>query len=143
MVDRALADDWPPVPRVERRGAPEDPEARATTRHAAFPALGTLARSQADIMQRDYVVRSRVPVVGGLIAWVRRNLTSHLREPYLDPTLERQVALNQTIVAWMEQMQDQLQELQAQVQLLSDERTDAKEAGHDAGQAVVEESDIP
>lgn len=139
MVDRALADDWPPVPRVEQRSASEDPEAKATTGHAAFPAL---AHSQADIMLREYVVCSRVRGFGRLIAWVRRNLTSHLREPYLDPTLERQVAFNQTIVAWMEQIQDQLQELQAQVQLLNDGRPGAEEVRDGTGQAVIEESDI-
>ena len=51
-----------------------------------------------DIMMRDYEVTSKVPVIGKLIAWFRRNLTSHLREPYLDPMLERQVAFNQRIL---------------------------------------------
>lgn len=54
---------------------------------------------QADVMHRGYEVRSRLPVVGPLVTWVRRNLTSHLREPYLDPTLERQVRLNRELVA--------------------------------------------
>jgi hypothetical protein len=49
-------------------------------------------------MLRDYDVRSQVPVIGGLIAWIRRNMTSHLREPYLDPTLERQIAFNRRLV---------------------------------------------
>lgn len=47
--------------------------------------------------QRDYVVRSRLPIVGPLIAWVRRNLTSHLREPYIDPTFERQESFNRQV----------------------------------------------
>ncbi len=51
-------------------------------------------KSRTDIMLRGYSVQSQVPVIGGLIAWVRRNLTSHLREPYLDPIIERQVEFN-------------------------------------------------
>lgn len=47
--------------------------------------------------QRDYVVRSRIPIVGPLIAWVRRNLTSHLREPYIDPTFRRQENFNRHV----------------------------------------------
>ncbi len=58
--------------------------------------------SQSDVMLRSYEVRSRLPLVGSLIAWVRRNLTSHLREPYLDPTLERQVAFNRRLVDALE-----------------------------------------
>ncbi len=53
----------------------------------------------ADVMDRDYVVYSNAPLVGPLITWVRRNLTSHLREPYLDPALERQVAFNREVVS--------------------------------------------
>ncbi len=49
----------------------------------------------ADVMLRDYVVQSTQPLVGSLIVWVRRNLTSHLREPYIDPVIERQVVFNQ------------------------------------------------
>ncbi|MBN1888132.1 MAG: FkbM family methyltransferase [Thermoflexales bacterium] len=55
-------------------------------------------KSKADVMARGYAVRSRIPLIGGLVAWVRRNMTSHLREPYLDPTLERQVAFNRLLM---------------------------------------------
>jgi FkbM family methyltransferase len=61
----------------------------------------TKLKQEADVMSRDYQVRSHIPLIGGLIAWVRRNLTSHLREPYLDPTLERQVAFNQQVIGEM------------------------------------------
>ncbi len=57
-------------------------------------------RPQTDIMLRGYNVRSQVPIIGGLIAWLRRNLTSHLREPYLDPMIERQVEFNRQM--WQE-----------------------------------------
>ena len=33
-------------------------------------------------------------MVGRLVAWMRRNLTSHLKEPYLDPIILRQQAYN-------------------------------------------------
>jgi glycosyltransferase involved in cell wall biosynthesis/SAM-dependent methyltransferase len=56
-----------------------------------------------DIMIRGYVVRSDKPIIGPLIAWIRRHSTSHLREPYLDPMLERQVIFNyQVVQAWQE-----------------------------------------
>lgn len=57
---------------------------------AELEALATAAKT----MQRGYVVRSRLPIVGPLIAWLRRNLTSHLREPYIDPTFQRQESFN-------------------------------------------------
>ena len=57
-----------------------------------------LLQLQTDVMLRDYVIHSKIPLIGGLIAWIRRNLTSHLREPYVDPILERQVAFNRRIV---------------------------------------------
>lgn len=63
---------------------------------------------QSDVMLRGYVVRSRIPLLGAFIAWLRRNLTSHLREPYLDPTLERQVQFNHRLVAALERLQLQL-----------------------------------
>ncbi len=55
--------------------------------------LAQLERA-ADVMLRGYVVRSGAPLVGGLIAWLRRNLTSHLREPYVDPTFRKQETFN-------------------------------------------------
>lgn len=71
-------------------------------------------KASADIMLRSYVVRSRMPALGPLIAWIRRNLTSHLREPYLDPTLERQVAFNQGVVPALEMLAMQLAECRAE-----------------------------
>jgi len=70
---------------------------------ASFDELKWLGDA-ADVMQRGYVVRSNAPLVGSLIAWVRRNLTSHLREPYLDPTLERQVAFNREVVHTLQRL---------------------------------------
>jgi FkbM family methyltransferase len=70
--------------------------------------LEALLEHQADIMSRDYQVRSHIPLVGGLIAWVRRNLTSHLWEPYLDPALERQVAFNRHLVHLLQERLSQI-----------------------------------
>jgi hypothetical protein len=53
---------------------------------------------EADIALRQYVVRSKAPVIGPLIAWVRSNLTSHLRGPYIDPIVERQVSFNRALL---------------------------------------------
>jgi glycosyltransferase involved in cell wall biosynthesis len=66
----------------------------------------------ADVMLRGYAVRSGLPVVGPLIVWIRRNLTSHLREPYLDPTLEKQVAFNRRLVETIETLMARLAELE-------------------------------
>lgn len=51
-----------------------------------------------DIALRSYTVRSDKPVIGPIIAWIRRNLTSHLKEPYVDPIIERQVQVNRRVI---------------------------------------------
>jgi glycosyltransferase involved in cell wall biosynthesis len=58
----------------------------------------------AEAVIKPYHLRSNVPVVGPLIVWLRRNLTSHLREPYLDPTLRRQERFNWLVVQTMRQV---------------------------------------
>lgn len=58
----------------------------------------------AESVLQPFVVRSGLPVVGPLIVWLRRNLTSHLREPYLDPTLRRQERFNWLVVQTMRQV---------------------------------------
>jgi hypothetical protein len=65
-------------------------------------------RTLANVTLPDYEVRSPTPVVGPLIAWVRRNLTSHLRKPYLDPTLERQETFNLRAASVLEELALQL-----------------------------------
>jgi O-antigen chain-terminating methyltransferase len=69
--------------------------------------LVDLQRS-ADVAIRGYVVRSDKPLVGPFIAWVRRNMTTHLREPYLDPIIERQVSFNARLVQTLQHLTDQL-----------------------------------
>jgi hypothetical protein len=65
--------------------------------------LGRL-KTLADVMYRDYEVRSSIPIIGSLIASVRRNITSHLRGPYIDPTFERQVTFNQHMIEKLEEV---------------------------------------
>ena len=88
-----------PYPRL--RSLPAVPGAMSSFGPAAGASGESLRdlETSADVMLRTYVVRSGLPLVGSLIAWIRRNLTSHLREPYLDPSLERQVGFNQRVVA--------------------------------------------
>ncbi len=69
--------------------------------------------AQADVMTRGYQVRSKAPLLGPLIAWVRRNLTSHLREPYLDPMFERQVAFNRGVAQALLNLADEVAALTA------------------------------
>jgi hypothetical protein len=81
--------------------------------------------SSAKTMQRDYVVRSRLPLIGSLLAWLRRNLTSHLREPYIDPTFQRQEAFNQLTAQTIIRLTARITQLEAQMQ----ERTPEVQAG--------------
>ena len=64
----------------------------------------TKLQAQSDIVDHTYRVQSQLPIIGPLIAWARRNLTSHLREPYMDPALTRQVAFNQHVVQFLGQL---------------------------------------
>jgi glycosyltransferase involved in cell wall biosynthesis len=86
--------------------------------HAQIDALSAAAQ----VSMPDYQVRSDVPVVGDLVAWARRNLTSHLREPYLDPIIARQEAYNKLILdvllPALERSQHTQQRLERQIRLL-------------------------
>jgi glycosyltransferase involved in cell wall biosynthesis len=81
---------------------------------AEIPSLKTLT-SLADIMHRDYRVHSGIPIIGPLISWIRVNLTSHLREPYVDPTFERQVLFNRTAVHTLERLFARIAVLESQL----------------------------
>jgi len=59
-----------------------------------------------------YVIRSHKPLVEPFITWVRRNLTSHLKEPYLDPIIERQVSFNLQTLDLLRKLSDKLRELE-------------------------------
>lgn len=74
--------------------------------------------AHADIVMREYTVRSRLPIVGRVIEWVRRNSTSHLKEPYLDRMLERQVNYNHRVAAQLAQLQHEVEQLRAEIAAL-------------------------
>ena len=92
-----------PYPRL--RPAPTSP--LSATARSPSPADDLVA--SADVMLRGYTVRSGLPLVGPLVAWLRRNLTSHLREPYVDPTFERQVAFNRRVARALSVLSQQME----------------------------------
>jgi hypothetical protein len=104
LVDRAVVYTLPPVA-VEAGTAPAGARKRKATDSGrevlVMDVLAGEIEAQSDVAMRDYVVRSRVPVVGPLVAWLRRNATSHLREPYLDLIVERQVGVNRRVADWI------------------------------------------
>jgi hypothetical protein len=127
LVDRALRDALPSAAVGKRGKAMANLQSRSdrlpptsTQQIVALSARVEASARQADVMLRDYRVRSRVPIVGPFIAWTRRNLTSHLREPYLDPTLERQVALNRELVATLRDMIHLLADLEERLARLEE-----------------------
>jgi len=61
---------------------------------------------EADVAFREYMIRSDKPLVGPFIEWVRRNVTSHLKEPYLDRIVERQVVFNAHLVRYLRHLTD-------------------------------------
>ncbi len=59
---------------------------------------------QADVALRDYRVHSGLPIIGPLVAWLRRNSTTHVKEAYLDRIVEQQVLFNRQLVAEIERL---------------------------------------
>jgi glycosyltransferase involved in cell wall biosynthesis len=105
IVDQAVVYILPAIPPEVSASVEEE---RKTESVSPFPQdqslLGELTHDievHSDVALRGYVVRSRAPLIGPVIAWSRRNLTSHLREPYLDPMIERQVAQNRRLAEWL------------------------------------------
>lgn len=86
--------------KVQQYGSVLTDQVNALTSRSRIEAL----QNYADIMTRDYRVTSNIPAIGGLLVWLRKNLTSHLREPYLDPILERQVEFNRQLLQEMQAM---------------------------------------
>lgn len=121
LADRARQDNLPPasVQQSTRRATMAAPTAAPDL--AALAARLEFLERQADVMHRDYEVRSRLPLVGPLVVWVRRNLTSHLREPYLDPILERQVRLNHDLVAVLQELLRRQALVEAQIEKQQDD----------------------
>ena len=122
IVDQAVTYTLPEIPPEPAEDASEETQAQpAPTVSRDELILNVLTdeiKAQSDIALRDYVVRSGMLLLGPFIAWVRRNLTSHLREPYLDPMIERQVALNHRIAEWMRRAFSRQAKLEARVEAL-------------------------
>jgi hypothetical protein len=127
LVEDAFAGTLAPVGTERQKTTMTDqdtlPDVTVRQATALLAARLDLMERSADIIQRDYRVRSTLPLVGPLVAWVRRNITSHLREPYLDPALERQVKLNRDVISLakealrlLEGMETRLAHLEAELQ---------------------------
>lgn len=101
--------------------------ARENPRNAVDESTDLLTR-QGDIALRDYRVQSHVPLVGGLIRWIRVNLTSHLKEAYLDRLVERQVLFNSSLVAMVQDLQQQLARSAESIDKLQTELAQLKQA---------------
>ena len=110
IVDQAVARTLPPMPvapqgsfaSVRHEEVTELDDHDIVQQQWRLEAALQEAKADADVAIHGYVVRSRFPLAGPFIAWTRRNLTSHLREPYVDPIIARQVAFNESLVRWAE-----------------------------------------
>lgn len=87
----------------------------------------------ARVGMRGYTVSSSLPVVGNMVSWMRRNMTSHLKEPYLDPIVDRQEQFNhellQTLFPLLEQNTYELRRLRREIALLREELAQRGELG--------------
>ena len=100
-------------------------EANALARQGPPPAAYRVQNrlyDQADVSLRNYRVRSKVPVLGPLIEWIRRNSTTHVKEAYLDRIIERQVLYNRMLAS-------EILQLRAEIARLHKERGRDTESG--------------
>jgi glycosyltransferase involved in cell wall biosynthesis len=131
IVTRVSSDALPELP-VAASVPQRQPPQNTFRSNLILETLANEMQQHGDIAMRDYEVRSITPLVGPLIVWLRRNLTSHLREPYLDPIIERQVVFNRQVSGWIgrvtdswlaaiqrqAELEDRVQALEAQVEAL-------------------------
>jgi glycosyltransferase involved in cell wall biosynthesis len=80
-------------------------------------------RQAALVGMPDYQVQSGAPFgIGKLVVWLRNQLTSHLREPYLDPIIARQEQYNRqlldAVLPALERSVRSQQRLERQVRML-------------------------
>jgi glycosyltransferase involved in cell wall biosynthesis len=112
--------------------------AEADLSQGLTPSQIDLLRNAAQVGMPEYQVQSSAPIVGRLIAWLRRNLTSHLREPYIDPIVAKQEDYNKllldTLLPALERSQRTQRRLERQVRLLEQQLTELR-----AGQSVAQE----
>jgi hypothetical protein len=62
----------------------------------------------ADIVQRDFAVRSRLPVLGRYIARARASATVHMKEAYFDRVMEQQLSFNRALAGAAETLTQKL-----------------------------------
>ena len=72
----------------------------------------------ADVAMRNYRVRSGIPIIGKLIESIRVNLTSHLKEAYVDRIIERQVAYNRSVIEEIGRLNTEIMRLRAEIKQL-------------------------
>ncbi|OQA42998.1 MAG: GDP-mannose-dependent alpha-(1-6)-phosphatidylinositol monomannoside mannosyltransferase [Chloroflexi bacterium ADurb.Bin325] len=138
-----------PTPRARLAEAAAGP-AEATPAEPAPPREGAPwpeLNAEASITMPEYTVRSKLPLVGGLIVWVRRNLTSHLKEPYVDRIFQRQQGFNLRAAWIIEELTRRLDESQARgaalaarlesLQQLVADRSTGLEAAHARGEQTA------
>ncbi len=85
--------------------------------------LGQTLYPEADIAIHDYQVRSNAPLAGPLIEWTRTQMTSHLKEPYIDKIVARQVRYNQMLASELDYLHAQLRQIENQIEALRGERS--------------------
>lgn len=78
----------------------------------------------ADVALRNYRVRSKAPLLGRLIEWVRYNMTTHVKEAYLDRIVEQQVLYNRSVADEIAQLRAEIAKLEAQVSELQESERD-------------------
>ncbi|NNJ09630.1 glycosyltransferase family 4 protein [Chloroflexales bacterium ZM16-3] len=82
---------------------------------------GNLHRA-AEIARPGYAVRSDIPLIGPAVAWLRRQLTSHIKEPYLDPMIAEQDRFNRdlldTLLPALDESLREQRRLRAEIDLL-------------------------
>ncbi len=97
-------------------------QARATTARAVIVQQQQKLQQEAQVAMPEYRIESRLPVVGRMVAWTRKQLTSHLKEPYLDLIIGRQQRFNQqllaTLLPMLEQSLDEQRRLRREVEVL-------------------------
>ncbi len=77
---------------------------------------------QADVSLRSYRVRSNAPFVGRAIEWIRYNMTTHVKEAYVDRIIEQQVLYNRVLAQELLSLREEVAYLREQVQALSVEK---------------------
>lgn len=94
---------------IARQGPPESSE------------QGDPLYAAADVVLRDFRVRSGAPVIGPLIEWTRTNVTTHIKEGYWDRMFEEQVNYNRQLAEQVIQLRHRLSTLRTELKALAPE----------------------